>query len=1484
MIIRQVGLILLLSLLSFASFGATQYGLNETDWRVADNNPAGATVGFAEEPLLDRAVVITSGAARSNSYMVGGTNASSGWNNTAEHIISWNLKTTENANVFVRVDTALGWRYIYYNQATKNNGLNSSGRYIHNGLGASFKDGQWHTWSRDLAADLVAAEPGNQLLAVNGVVIRGSVQIDGITLSADNIAPQSVITTTQYDIAIGDELTLDSQDSIDPDGAVYEYIWRNASGTVIGNATKWQGVITDSGTHDFSLEIVDNFSQSAITTVSINAVDVSQPTVYSDAEGGTLHDWRVADKTPEGASVLNVADPDNAQNRVIQTAGTGTQNSFILGNTNPTRGWNNTLQTNITWRSKADENFRVYVRVTTPAGWRYLWYDSRSIDVLENANGNYIHHGLGTDARDGQWHTYTRDLLADLQVAQPDNTITGVHAMIIRGSVLIDDVALLGDVEEPPPPPPPPVPVTPVNVSPVVDTQIELGATQTFTWEAQSVAQAYDFHLFDSVSTDLTLINEIDPATACDANTCSLDVAIELPVHDSHAWRVRAKNTSGISSWSRSEFDVVEPLTSSPLMPVITRPANDESFAPEDFIVVQWQADASARTYDFGIYDPATDTTTYNPAYDALDICTVTTCTLSKQNDLPIADGYVFRIRANNRLGSSDWSEVSINIAEPITTPPAIPSNISPDVGVQLVEGREVEFSWSASELAASYDFHFFDNVSKGLQFSNDLSAEDYCSENICRFTTSVNLPVFNNHAWRVSASNAAGKSNWTRSVFDVIPVPDLTPATPVNVLPAVNAVLTPGSTQLFNWEPVGGAQTYDFHLYDVIEGESPFVIGLNANDICDASLCEYQTDIMSTVAIGHAWRVRAVNEEGTSAWSRSEFTVRDQQGNEPLASFTASTVFGPAPLLVNVDASNASDVVGITDYQWDFAGLNNIQGPDAVTASHEFLLPGNYTITLTVSNAAGLTDTASIEVTVTEGMPANAPSKEEAARLLAQASFGASSIAIQQVRQLGIEGWIDAQLQLQGPDHLDYVTSYSNGSNRDARHEIWWLDAVDGEDQLRQRVAFALSQLLVVSDVGFTLGNAQYGVTNYYDILRKNAFGNYRELLEQVTLNPVMGIYLSMLQNDKGSPTAGTRADENYAREVLQLFSIGLHNLNIDGSRSGGNTFTQDQIENFARVFTGWNYKNAGQWDRRLFTGQDLINPMEAFEDRHDTDAKTLLNGMVIPAGQTARADLEMALDNIYAHQNLAPFVSMHLIKQLVTSNPSPAYISRVASVFNNNGNGVKGDLAATVKAILMDAEARNPQNLQGYGKLREPVLRLSHLWRAFSVTQGNQSVRGEYNTYSPALRDLETITGQAVLRSSSVFNFFSPSHSPSGPVQNAQLVAPEFEILTDTNMLSTASRINSQIHRHYKQNPTSSELNPSYLDFATEIELAENPQALLDHLSLLLLSGDMPDALNNVLLSHLQSLPDNDTGYRLRVQDAISLMVASPEYLVQK
>jgi len=318
--------------------------------------------------------------------------------------------------------------------------------------------------------------------------------------------------------------------------------------------------------------------------------------------------------------------------------------------------------------------------------------------------------------------------------------------------------------------------------------------------------------------------------------------------------------------------------------------------------------------------------------------------------------------------------------------------------------------------------------------------------------------------------------------------------------------------------------------------------------------------------------------------------------------------------------------------------------------------------------------------------------SSAAAARLLAQATFGATTEDIAEVQRLGIEGWVDDQFTRQGGSHLEYVQNHpGSGSLSGPRQHKWLIDAIDGDDQLRQRVAFAYSEIFVTSDLSQTLDREQYAMTNYYDILLNNAFANYRDLLEDVTLSPIMGIFLSMLQNGQGDPATNTRADENFAREVMQLFSIGLYQLNLDGSiRRDGNgeplpAYTQQDVEEYARVFTGWSYAGTDRFDHEpADRNTNKFLPMEPFPGFHDLGSKNLLRGAVSPAGISAEEDLANALDSLYNHPNVGPFIGEQLIKRLVTSNPTRAYVRRVASAFNNNGSGVRGDMQAGVRAIF--------------------------------------------------------------------------------------------------------------------------------------------------------------------------------------------------------
>ncbi len=546
----------------------------------------------------------------------------------------------------------------------------------------------------------------------------------------------------------------------------------------------------------------------------------------------------------------------------------------------------------------------------------------------------------------------------------------------------------------------------------------------------------------------------------------------------------------------------------------------------------------------------------------------------------------------------------------------------------------------------------------------------------------------------------------------------------------------------------------------------------------------------------------------------------------------------------------------------------------------------------------------------------------EAAARLLDQATYGGRLSDIAQLQALGVDAWLDAQfaapISRQQP-YLDFVRQGS-GVYQQHRLEAWFIHSAQladpsdpghaHGDQLRQRVAFALSEVMVVSDRNAALLFQPWALASYYDMLAQHAFGNYRELLEDVTLHPAMGRYLSMLGNRKTDVALNIRPDENYAREILQLFSIGLHQLNLDGSRVlDGNgqpipTYTQDVVRGFAHVFTGWNFDDCSvpEYDD-CAPGNPYespwFSPMQPIEAFHDnTTNKQLLNypgvslpGGVLMAGGDARSELEAALDNIFMHPNVGPFMARHLIQRLVTSNPTPGYVQRVASVFNNNGAGVRGDLGAMVRAILKDSEARHgPQLLgQDFGKLREPLTKLVRLWRNTDARSEN----GRVFQYSHP----EDEFGQLPLSAPSVFNFFKPDFAQPGEIRDAGLVSPEFQIHTDTQLVTAPNALGWRIFYFYVGTVYSvaQAEEETLMDYGPLKLLAANPAALIDHLDLVMMSGQMSDYMRATLLQRLTdpALPDRLPGqpdgapFDLplhRVQQALYLIVTSPEFSVQK
>ncbi|MCH7854657.1 MAG: DUF1800 family protein, partial [Proteobacteria bacterium] len=438
--------------------------------------------------------------------------------------------------------------------------------------------------------------------------------------------------------------------------------------------------------------------------------------------------------------------------------------------------------------------------------------------------------------------------------------------------------------------------------------------------------------------------------------------------------------------------------------------------------------------------------------------------------------------------------------------------------------------------------------------------------------------------------------------------------------------------------------------------------------------------------------------------------------------------------------------------------------------------------------------------------------------------------------------------------------------------------------DQLRQRVAFALSEIMVVSQIG-ALGGLPFSLADYHDLLARNAFGNYRQLMEAVTLHPAMGVYLSMLGNEKPDAALNIRPDENYARELMQLFSIGLVELNLDGTvvRDAQNlpipTYNQQIIEGFAHVYTGWNFAGAPSFDLARPNAFNQTVPMQLYPSHHDTGEKILLNGVVLPAGQSGDEDLAAALDNIFNHPNVGPFVSIRLIQRLVTSNPSPSYVARVAGVFNDNGQGVRGDLGAVVKAILLDEEARPELAMDPDGKVKEPLLRLTQLWRAYNAT----SVSGKYQLLAQIPPFI--FLAQGPLQSPSVFNFFSPFYAPPGEFRDSDFVAPELEIATEYQNTLITNYMFYQSFFANSNNAASADLSEDdvLIDVAEEMLIADDAEALINRVVEKLMAGRISQVLRDEIGGMLALIagPDDDA---LRVAETIYLVVTSPEYAFQR
>lgn len=653
----------------------------------------------------------------------------------------------------------------------------------------------------------------------------------------------------------------------------------------------------------------------------------------------------------------------------------------------------------------------------------------------------------------------------------------------------------------------------------------------------------------------------------------------------------------------------------------------------------------------------------------------------------------------------------------------------------------------------------------------------------------------------------------------------------------------------------------------------------------------------------------------------------------------------GLRPLTINVTLTGSA--ARNTDYTTNIAA-SQVSMPFGAREAWVELTPVNdadaegiENIVVTVTAGSGYTLGSVTSATASLGDASTLPCAKEAARFLIQAAFGPDQDSdadgddipenVEEIMGTGIAAWIEDQFTrpkgyLQ--PYTDWAAQYANGMQLygNYKQHSWWRRAMGSPklrpesadqlpDPLRQRVAFALSEILVTSDRPETLAVDQRGMANYYDIFVEHAFGNYLDILKAVAMHPVMGVYLSHLGNQKANPALNIHPDENFAREIMQLFTIGLWELETNGMRKtyqaphpyAGQfipTYSNADITELARVFTGLTWGDSPNFNPNNLLNGDRLQPMKIWDAFHDCEPKTLLGGLALPArtpsaGNTGTAgalDIDAAVTNLFNHPNVGPFIGRLLIQRFVTSNPSHDYIGRVAAAFNGTSPaGPRGDMKATIRAILLDPEARDPAMMESptFGKLREPFLRVVNLARAYNAA----STSGHYPLDQFVLDHM-----QDPMNSPSVFNFFLPNHSPPGPVTQMGLVAPEFQIINASSAITGANYFfnaigNNGLHRWGNGNPDYVVKLNLDTDLARIVPAGfinqDTPSVanlmdsdpLIRRLDMSLLGGTMSPRLFQIIRESIDRVKPPNTSWewhRERLRLLITLIVTSAEFNV--
>ena len=626
-----------------------------------------------------------------------------------------------------------------------------------------------------------------------------------------------------------------------------------------------------------------------------------------------------------------------------------------------------------------------------------------------------------------------------------------------------------------------------------------------------------------------------------------------------------------------------------------------------------------------------------------------------------------------------------------------------------------------------------------------------------------------------------------------------------------------------------------------------------------------------------YQYRVRAVNPNGVSSATNIASGVTFE-GVSP--QFTPVT---PRDLNISTFSS------GRLDIDWTDASRNEFgfvierrapgesfveigRVPAGVTDFIDFGLDPatSYTYRVTAFNRAGESTSSNSIANTNASDPEIELTDAEITRFLRQAAFGATPELIEEVRTLGFEAWIDQQFTLPPTLHLPQTRAL--GGDQAARVEAWWRTTLTAPDQVRQRLAFALSQIFVVSQADGDLADQAEGLANYYDMLVQAPESNFRELLEDITFSPVMGNYLDHTRNQRAN--GNVRPDENYAREIMQLFSIGLNRLNLDGTPildSGGNplpTYVQTDIEQVARVFTGLTFANSSNF---FTSAENYIDPMILFPAFHENGPKefTALASDIpsidaLSQGENPLSDFEAIHDGLANHSSNAPFICRQLIQRTVTSNPSPAFIERISRVYEDNGSGVRGDFKAVFKAILLDYEARSldPRDSITYGKQREPLIRFASTLRMLNASAGT----GEFG-----IGNLNERVQQAPLTAPSVFNFFEPDFALPGAITRANIVSPEFQTTQPSTVIGSANLFNDLLF-------STAQVGEFSLDLSRYASLGI--PALVTRIEDDLMDGRMPDSMRFIIEQYLESVSPGEA----RINAALYLVTTSAEFTIEQ